>query len=83
MDTTREFTALLISAVWEKLPVKQAWTRPMHWMTKTAIVLLCLAMCGAATFVASSPQTKPAELQRTNAIPVKNRGVVRCTWIAT
>jgi hypothetical protein len=55
----------------------------MHWMTKTAIVLLCFAMCGAATFIASNPQTRPAELQKTNAIPVKNREVVRCTWIAT
>jgi hypothetical protein len=55
----------------------------MNWMIKTAIVLLCFAMCGAATFIASTPQTGPAELQRTNAIPVKNREVVRYVWTLT
>jgi hypothetical protein len=55
----------------------------MNWMTKTAIVLLCFAMCGAATFIASNPQTKPTEPQKTNAIPVKNREVVRFVWVVT
>jgi hypothetical protein len=83
MGIAQEFTALLISAVWEKLPVEEAWKHAMNWMIKTGIVLLCFVMCGAATFIASSPQTKSAEPQRTNAIPVKNRDVVRCIWTVT
>jgi len=55
----------------------------MSLLMKIAVVLFCFVMCAAATFIASSPQKRSAEPQRTNAIPVKNRAVVRCVWIVT
>jgi hypothetical protein len=56
----------------------------MRWIAKVAVVLVCYALCGAAAFfVASSPQEKLSEPQRTNMIPVKNREVARRIWIVT
>lgn len=46
----------------------------MSFTTKIAIVLLCFSLCGAGTFIASSPH-KESEPQKANAIPVKNREV--------
>jgi hypothetical protein len=55
----------------------------MKWIAKVAVVLVCYALCGAAAlFVASSPQEKLPEPQRTNAIPVKNHELVRRVWIS-
>jgi hypothetical protein len=54
----------------------------MKWIVKIAVVLLCYAMCGAAAFfIASSPQEKLSEPQRTNTIPVKNHESTRRVWI--
>jgi hypothetical protein len=50
-------------------------------MAKVAIVLLCFSLCGAGTFVASRSLEKSSEPQKTNAIPVKNREVIRRIWI--
>ena len=52
----------------------------MSLMMKFAVVLLCFSLCGAGTFIASSPH-KGDEPQKKNVIPVKNREVVRRVWI--
>jgi hypothetical protein len=49
-------------------------------VTKIAIVLLCFALCGAGTFIASTARDEDAP-QKTNVIPVKNREVARRIWI--
>ena len=45
-----------------------------------AIIFLCFFLCGAGTYLASTMHEK-RELQEMNAIPVKNRDVVRRIWI--
>jgi len=52
----------------------------MNWMAKIAIVLLCFSLCGAGTFIASTKREN-REFQKANAIPVRNRDVVRHIWI--
>jgi hypothetical protein len=52
----------------------------VNLLTKIAIVLLCFALCGAGTFIASTAQNEDTP-QKTNVIPVKNREVVRRIWI--
>jgi hypothetical protein len=52
----------------------------MSFMTKVAVVLLCFSLCGAGTFIASSPH-KGDEPQKRNVIPVKNREVSQHTWV--
>jgi hypothetical protein len=52
----------------------------VNLLAKIAIVLLCFALCGAGTFIASTAQDEDAP-QKTNVIPVKNREVVRRVWI--
>jgi hypothetical protein len=52
----------------------------MSWTAKITIVLLCFALCGAGTFVASTTCEK-REPQKTNVIPVKNHDLVRRVWI--
>jgi hypothetical protein len=48
---------------------------------KVAIVLLCFALCGAGTFIASTAREQSEQLQKMNAIPVKNHEVARRVWI--
>ena len=45
-----------------------------------AIISLCFFLCGAGTYLASTVHEK-REPQEMNAIPVKNRDVVRRIWI--
>ena len=52
----------------------------MSFMTKVAVVLLCFSLCGAGTFIASSPHNGD-ERQKTNVIPAKNREAIRRVWI--
>jgi hypothetical protein len=52
----------------------------MNWRTKIAIVLFCIFLCGAGTYLASTVHEKNGA-QKMNAIPVKNRDVVRRIWI--
>jgi hypothetical protein len=81
MDTVAEFIALLICGDWKRLRgEKHPIRKPMNWTAKITIVLLCLALCGAGTFVASTTREK-REPQKTNVIPVKNRDLVRRVWI--
>jgi hypothetical protein len=48
---------------------------------KIAIVLLCFALCGAGTFIASTAHEESKQPQKTNAIPVKNHEIARRIWI--
>jgi hypothetical protein len=48
---------------------------------KIAIVLLCFALCGAGTFIASTAREDSRQPQKMNAIPVKNHEIVRRVWI--
>jgi hypothetical protein len=47
---------------------------------KIAIVLLCFALCGAGTFVASTAREQTKQPQGMNAIPVKNHQTARRVW---
>jgi len=53
----------------------------MTLTAKMAIVLLCFALCGAGTFIASTARVQSEQLQKTNAIPVKNHEIARRVWI--
>jgi hypothetical protein len=55
----------------------------MTLTAKMAIVLLCFALCGAGTFIASTAREQSARPQKTNAIPVKNHEIARPVWIVT
>jgi hypothetical protein len=48
---------------------------------KIAIVLLCFALCGAGTFIASTAREQTKQPQEMNAIPVKNHETARRVWI--
>jgi hypothetical protein len=50
---------------------------------KMAIVLLCFALCGAGTFIASTAREQCEQPQKTNAIPVRNHEIARRVWIVT
>jgi hypothetical protein len=86
MDTAPEFIALLTCGVWDKVLAERqpesfrGWNQSVNLLTKIAIVLLCFALCGAGTFIASTAQNEDRP-QKTNVIPVKNREVVRRVWI--
>jgi hypothetical protein len=47
---------------------------------KIAIVLLCFALCGAGTFIASTAREQSDRPQKINAIPVKNHEIARRVW---
>jgi hypothetical protein len=53
----------------------------MALTAKIVIVLLCFALCGAGTFMASTAREESTPPQRTNATPVENREVTRHIWI--
>ena len=53
----------------------------MTLAAKIVIVLLCFALCGAGTFIASTAREQSQWPRKTNAIPVKNREVARHIWI--
>jgi hypothetical protein len=48
---------------------------------KIVIVLLCLALCGAGAFIASTAREDATQPQKINAIPVKNHEIARRVWI--
>jgi len=47
---------------------------------KVAIVLLCFALCGAGTFIASTAREQSEQPKKVNAIPVKNHEIARRVW---
>jgi len=53
----------------------------MTLTVKMAIVLLCFALCGAGTFIASTAYEQSEQPQKMNAIPVKNQESARRVWI--
>jgi hypothetical protein len=48
---------------------------------KVAIVLLCFALCGAGTFIASTAREESTQPQKMNAIPIENQEIARRVWI--
>jgi len=48
---------------------------------KIAIVSLCLVLCGAGTYIASTAREESEQRQKVNAIPVKNHEIARRIWI--
>jgi len=52
----------------------------MSWTVKTVTVVLCFSLCGAGTFIASTAREK-SQPQKMNAIPVRNREIIRRVWI--
>jgi hypothetical protein len=60
----------------------KAKVEPIHALTlKIAIVLLCFALCGAGTFIASNVREESKQQKEMNTIPVKNHEVARRIWI--
>jgi hypothetical protein len=53
----------------------------MTRIIKIAIVSLCFALCGAGAFIASTAREEPRQLEKMNAVPVKNRETARRYWI--
>jgi hypothetical protein len=53
----------------------------MTCTAKITVVLLCFALCGAGTFVASTVRQGSNQSKRVNAIPVNNHEVMRRVWI--
>jgi hypothetical protein len=61
--------------------VKAKLSRFMPLTLKIAIVLLCFALCGAGTFIASTVREESKQPQKMNTIPVKNQEIARRIWI--
>jgi hypothetical protein len=51
----------------------------MNRTAKILIILLCFSLCGAGTFIVSSAHEKSVP-QKSDAIPVKNREIIRRVW---
>jgi hypothetical protein len=49
-------------------------------MLKLVIVVVCFSLCGAGTFIVSTPREEKSQ-QKTNVIPVKNRQLIQRNWI--
>jgi hypothetical protein len=83
MDTAPGFIALLTSAVWRSILTEiQATNRisSVSRMLKLAIVVVCFSLCGAGTFIVSTPRDEQLQ-QKTNVMPVKNRQLIQRNWI--
>jgi hypothetical protein len=49
-------------------------------MLKLAVVAICFSLCGAGTFIVSTPRKEQPQ-QKTNVMPVKNHEAVPHAWI--
>jgi hypothetical protein len=49
-------------------------------MLKLAIVVVCFSLCGAGTFIVSTPRDGKPQ-QKTNVMPVKNPQLFKRHWI--
>jgi hypothetical protein len=49
-------------------------------MLKLAIVVVCFSLCGAGTFIVSTPRDEQSQ-QKTKLMPVKNRQLIQRNWI--
>jgi hypothetical protein len=52
----------------------------MSWVLKLAIIFLCFSLCGAGTFIVSTPREGKAQ-KKPNVMPVKNRHLTQRNWI--
>jgi hypothetical protein len=53
----------------------------MSRMLKLAVVVVCFSLCGAGTFIVSTPREKGQWQQKTNVVPVKNPQLIQRNWI--
>jgi hypothetical protein len=80
MDTAPAFIALLTFAVWVPAENKQrSGLALVSGILKIAIVFLCFSLCGASTFIVSTPRAEKSQ-GRTNVTPVKNRQLIQRSW---
>jgi len=49
-------------------------------MLKLAIVVVCFSLCGAGTFIVPASRDEQSQ-QKTNAMPIKNRQLIKRYWI--
>jgi len=78
-DTAPEFIALPISAVWRSILTEgQATNRnsSVNRMLKLAIVVVCFSLCGAGTFIVSTPRDEESQ-QKAKLVPVRNRQLIQ------
>ena len=81
--TVPGFIALLTYAVWRSILTEtQATNRnsSVSRMLKLAIVVVCFSLCGASTFIVSTPREEQSQ-PKTNLMPIENHKVVRPVWI--
>jgi hypothetical protein len=81
--TAPGFIALLIFAVWRSIPTQtKARNRnsPVSWMLKLAIVFVCFSLCGAGSFMVSTPHEDKSQ-HKPNVVPVKNHQLVQRNWM--
>jgi hypothetical protein len=52
----------------------------MSRMLKLAIVVVCFSLCGASTFIVSTPRHEQLQ-QKPNVMPVKNPQLINRHWI--
>ena len=48
-------------------------------MLKLAIVVVCFSLCGAGTFIVSTPRDEQSQ-PKTNVVPIKNQEAVPRAW---
>jgi hypothetical protein len=49
-------------------------------MLKLAIVIVSFSLCGAGTFIVSTPRDERLQ-HKTNVLPVRNRQLIQRNWI--
>jgi len=49
-------------------------------MLKLAIVVVCFSLCGAGTFIVSTPRDERSQ-QKTNLMPIRNPQLIKRNWI--
>jgi hypothetical protein len=49
-------------------------------MLKLAIVVFCFSLCGAGTFIVSTPRDEQSQ-PKTNVMPIKNPQLIERNWI--
>jgi len=52
----------------------------VSWMLKLAIIFLCFSLCGAGTFIVSTPREEKSQ-RKPNVMPVKNHHLMQRNWI--
>jgi hypothetical protein len=84
-DIAPGFIALLIFGVWRSILTETQATNRNSSVSRTlklAIVVVCFSLCGAGTFIVSTPYDKQSQ-QKTNVMPIKNPQSIKRNWIQT